>query len=223
MNGKGEEQGPKKLLELFQQGEDLVMVVKNLDEEKRQQAIQMMLDFCVRQEKKPETLRTTQYTQEEKIINDQYRKCLPNQNSSEKSQRDINECDWQRLCYGNLQSRDNTRRFICNLLNNEYPCECASPNPILVSVANLAKEGEWIGTPTELFNKIPQDFKMPHFLTRYLNSKVKEMFYDYGILYQSGRNSKGRYVYVRRADTTDREIIKKLEREVDLVSKAFRM
>lgn len=50
MNSKEEKKDPKKLLELYQRGEDLVMVVKNLDEERRQQAIQMMVDFCIKQE-----------------------------------------------------------------------------------------------------------------------------------------------------------------------------
>ena len=69
------------------------------------------------------------------------------------------------------------------------------PDPVLNSVAALVSEEsrEWVGSPTELVEKIGVDMK-PNTLTMRLNVNAGRLQTEYGIRYENDRNHAGRHI-----------------------------
>ena len=86
----------------------------------------------------------------------------------------------------------------CTCKSSEKTVEANVEDPVLKAVADLIRDGNWEGTPTELHNLIGKDFTKPHFLTRYLNVRVNDLLSRYGIRYWQTRTSSSRMIHIGR-------------------------
>lgn len=70
------------------------------------------------------------------------------------------------------------------------------PDPVLEAVAQLVSVEipEWIGSLSELLERLPELELPANVLTRRLNVGAERLFNDYGIQYESSRNHNGRTV-----------------------------
>ena len=215
-----------KLMEIYQDGNDLVMVASNLNEERKKKLINRVIDFCINPNKdyeNPEAEAPDFFEEIRKMYGGEESEEHP---AEEQPKQDENEAvnRWEdrkdsREAEGGSQL--DPERYLCEFLSCVRAPEAMFPDPVLIKLADLAAGGEWVGTPTELFQHMPVYFKTPCLLTRYLNLRVKEMFDHYGLLYQSGRNHKGRYVRVKKASDFDVEMIRFMEKAFHLVSSSI--
>lgn len=94
-----------------------------------------------------------------------------------------------------LHLRFEQERCIWQLEKTETELWKEPPDPILEAVAALVspEQPQWIGTPTELVDKLGLDIK-PNTLTKHVNVSAGRLQNEYGIHYESSRNHKGRSI-----------------------------
>ena len=74
-------------------------------------------------------------------------------------------------------------------------------DPVLEAVSQMLTEAgnDWTGSSSELIEKLEGiDPPAPHALTRKLNVSADRLLNEYGIRYEAGRNSSGRYIRLRK-------------------------
>ena len=88
-----------------------------------------------------------------------------------------------------------TERLTWQLEKAETELWKEPPDPILDAVAALTAEEqpEWVGSPTELVNKLGLDIQ-PNVLTKRLNVNAGRLQNEYGVRYENDRSHGGRFI-----------------------------
>ena len=92
-------------------------------------------------------------------------------------------------------------RCFWNFISAETELWKDPPDPVLEAVSQMLTEAgnDWTGSSTELTNRLEGiPLPAPHALTRKLNASAERLMNEYGIHYETGRNSSGRYIRLHR-------------------------